>query len=251
MTGIDATSSHGASRTKVPDPATDARNDRPDDGGVATAPATTARSLAESRTSAEALGAEPTTAETLGGGRAAALSADESGPSVGDAVPLAGAVGMAARREFVGAPLDPGRAYTAYRHLAADDLAGPDDMRLAQLQRSVGARNAIRLEALDTALGGDPAPYGRAKTPFSTFGKLRETSGSTIGDIRDLSGMRVDVAPTRPGFADVYSAHSRMGEAFGDGFAVKRDYIREPNDWGYTGRVHGVLTEADGLTHEI
>ena len=218
---------------------------------------TTAERLAATPTTADRLGAHRSTAERLGGHPHAVphegvhpdrRSGSDPRPS---ATPLAGPAGMAARREFAGAPANPARAYEAYRHMTADHFAGPDDMRLGQLNRSVGTRNAAALERLAGNAPPDADVYGRAKTPFSTFGKLRETPGSAVGDIKDLSGMRVDVTPTRPGFADVHAAQSRAGDALGEGLVVKRDYIREPNAWGYTGRVHSTLAEADGLTHEV
>ena len=106
-------------------------------------------------------------------------------------------------------------------------------------------------------MSADVAVSGRAKTPFSTFGKLREdspvgsTSPSTIGDIKDLSGVRVDVIPTNPDFADLYRANDDVSNVLGPDLALKQDYIAQPNSWGYTGRIHSLLSEPGGLTHEV
>ena len=168
--------------------------------------------------------------------------------------PLAGPAAMASRREFNGIPLRTSDAYKAYQNLTADDLAGPDDIRLRQLNKAVSRENATVVRQLTDAADGagvDAKVYGRAKTPFSTFGKLREKPGVTIGNIKDLSGARIDIDPTKADFAEYYKAQDAAQDALGDGLKLKQDYIKKPNPWGYTGRIHSTVKGTAGLTHEI
>lgn len=204
------------------------------------------------------LASEPSTTDRLRDAEdwTSALSSDTTTDtrdvSVVDLNPLAGPASMAARREFNGVPLRSENSLGAYRGMTADDFAGPTDMRLEQLSRSVRQQNtALRDTLLQGVEGTDIEVSARAKTPFSTFGKLREENVSVLGDIRDLSGARLDVTPTRPDFVDVYEAQSRANHILGDDLTPKRDYIQNPTDRGYTGRVHSTLTEANGLVHEV
>lgn len=151
-----------------------------------------------------------------------------------ESAPLSPALGHAARRELTGGPI---------AELNADDLSGPDDLRLRKIKRAAARENEVlvsRLTQEAKANGFDADVYGRAKTTFSTFNKLRETPGSKLGDIKDLSGARVDVA-------DVYEAK----DALGGEMKLKADYISKPNKWGYTGRVHGTIESPTGLVHEL
>lgn len=165
--------------------------------------------------------------------------------------PLAGPAGMAARREFNGIPLRQENAYQAYRSMSADSFAGPDDIRLGQLKQAARRANVTLVRQLSDAIKADAQTYGRAKTPFTIFGKLREAPGSTIGQIKGLSGARIDVNPKRPGFEEYYKAQAAAQDALGEGLTLKQDYIKQPNRWGYTGRIHSTMTETSGLTHEI
>lgn len=200
--------------------------------------------LAQSSTSYEKLASTPTTTESL---------SDDSF----NASPLTGPAAMAVRREFNNAPLNPANAFSAYSGLSANDLAGPDDMRLQQLSRSVDSVNSTLQTELAEALPAQAEVSGRTKTPFSTFGKLREdspvdsNSHTLLGDIKDLSGLRVDIAPANPDFADLYQAQERVKDVLGPDLVLKQDYIQQPNSWGYTGRIHSLLTEPGGLTHEV
>lgn len=202
--------------------------------------------LSNQPTSTEQIANEPTTTESL--------AAQNDTLNLG---PLAGPAAMAARREFTNAPLNPLNAFDAYKTLSADDFAGPDDMRLNQLSRSVQNNNLELQMRLSNAVSDDAIVGGRAKTPFSTFGKLRESfdasvsNAPTIGDIKDLSGLRVDVTPSSPDFFDVYQAQTQVTDALGPDLQLKQDYISQPNSWGYTGRVHSNLPDANGLTHEV
>lgn len=59
------------------------------------------------------------------------------------------------------------------------------------------------------------------------------------------------MSPIAPEFADVYRTQSQVNDILGPQLQLKQDYIAQPNSWGYTGRVHSTLAEADGLTHEV
>lgn len=169
--------------------------------------------------------------------------------------PLAGPGGMVARREFQNAPLRGKDAITAYGKLTANDLAGADDIRLRQINQAATRENVAltrRLSASAAANGVDDAMiYGRAKDPFSLFGKLLEAPGTTIDSVKDLSGARIDIKPNQPGFSQYYRAQDAARETFGDAMKLKQDYIQNPNRWGYTGRIHHHIEGANGLTHEL
>jgi hypothetical protein len=186
-------------------------------------------------------------------GSSAAKDGAKDKPSVTDANPLAAPAGMAARREFNGAPLRTSDAYDAYKNMTADSFAGPDDIRLRQLNRAATAENVGLVRRLDQAVQGagvEADVYGRAKTPFSTFGKLREADGVRIDDIKDLSGARVDITPRAPGFQEYYRAQDAAQGAIPE-LQLKKDYIQKPNPWGYTGRIHHTAEAASGMTHEV
>jgi ppGpp synthetase/RelA/SpoT-type nucleotidyltranferase len=207
----------------------------------------------------------PTTAEVLSrslttGDRLADQQPANASPTVTSAQnwteaydlnPLAGVAGMAARREFNGIPLRADNAYSAYKGMTGDSFSGPDDIRLEQLKKAVDKKNVFVINKLRDAPNIDSDISGRAKTPFSTFGKLRETPGAEIGQIKDLSGLRANLNPTRPGFQEYYQTQEAIKETLGDGLQLKKDYIKQPNPWGYTGRIHSTMTEVSGLTHEI
>jgi hypothetical protein len=211
--------------------------------------------LRNAPTTAELLCLSPTTGEQLAGDPPAttnpSFSPDQNGSKAYDLNPLAGTAGMAARREFNGIPLRTDNAYQAYKGMTADSFAGPDDIRLQQLNNAVRKEVGSTLGKLSDASNIDGDISGRAKTPFSTFGKLREAPGTEVGHIKDLSGLRVNLDPTQPGFEQYYQTQEAVKDTLGDGLQLKKDYIKQPNPWGYTGRIHSTLTEAGGLTHEI
>lgn len=171
-----------------------------------------------------------------------------------NAAALAGPAAMAARRELNGA-LRTQDAFKKYGNLTADSFAGPDDIRLRQLNRAATQQNVGLTRQLNQAAKAngldDAMIYGRAKTPFSMFGKLREAPGTTVSSMKDMSGARIDVKPTKPGFGQFYEAQDVAKKAVGDGLKLKQDYIKNPNRWGYTGRIHNTVDGAKGLTHEL
>jgi hypothetical protein len=172
-----------------------------------------------------------------------------------DEAALQGPAAMAARREFNHAPLAPKNAITAYKDLQAGDFAGPDDMRLAQINRVAAAQNADAVarvggEVRAAGLDNNASVYGRAKSPFSLYGKLQETPNMTVGDVKDLSGVRVDIDPTKPNFTEYSQARGAVEKGVGD-LKLKADYIEKPNAWGYTGRQHYYAQGANGVNHEV
>jgi len=195
----------------------------------------------------EKLASEPTTTEVL----------EDQCTQLTNLSPLAGPVGMAARREFTSIPLTQAGAFDAYKHLTADDFAGPSDIRLRQLSNSAEVLNNDIKFALADGMPVTDNVSGRAKTPESTFGKLREPfdpingGAPTIAQVTDLSGFRVSVSPTRPDFEDVYRAQAQLNDILGPELKLKQDYISQPNSWGYTGRVHSILTDKNGMKHEV
>lgn len=165
---------------------------------------TTAEQLSRSITTEERLANLPSSfaeqSETAGNDSAQAY----------DLNPLVGPTGMAARREFNGIPFRSKDAYQAYKGMTADSLAGPDDIRLRQLKNSLQIVNDSHTSQLREVPGIDGQVGGRAKTPFSTFGKLRETPDTTIGQIKDLSGLRVNLNPSQPDFQEYYKTQDAL-----------------------------------------
>jgi ppGpp synthetase/RelA/SpoT-type nucleotidyltranferase len=206
---------------------------------------TTAEQLSRSSTTEERLANQPSSFAKQ------SEEAESSSTDAHDLNPLAGPAGMAARREFNGIPLRSEDAYQAYKGMIADSFSGPDDIRLQQLKKSLKGTNDDLARQLRGTPGIDGEVSGRAKTPFSTFGKLRETPGTTIGEIKDLSGLRVNLNPNQPDFQEYYKTQDAVQETLGDSLQLKKDYIKQPNPWGYTGRIHSILTEPGGLAHEI
>jgi ppGpp synthetase/RelA/SpoT-type nucleotidyltranferase len=213
--------------------------------------------FSNSPTTAEKLSQSTTTAERLANSPSPMSIAEQSETKENTSTqgynlsPLAGPTGMAARREFYGIPFRSEDAYQAYKGMTADSFAGPDDIRLRQLSKSLEGVNDNLSRQLNGTPGIDGEVSGRAKTPFSTFGKLRETPDTTIGQIKDLSGLRVNLSPNQPDFQEYYKTQDAIQETLGDNLQLKKDYIKQPNPWGYTGRIHSILTEPGGLAHEI
>lgn len=158
-----------------------------------------------------------------------------------NAAALAPAAAMGVRGEL-NAPLNPDNAFRHYQDFQAKDFSGPDDIRLRQMHNVASKENIDTVRRINGALKDagiqDAQVYGRAKTPSSMFGKLMETEGSRIGDIKDMSGARVDLKMNKPGFEQVYDARKAVQESMGDAYHAGKDYIAKPNKWGYTGRIH-------------
>lgn len=179
-----------------------------------------------------------------------------------DATPLTPASGMAIRREFSHIPLQPKNALQAYRHLTGHDFAGPDDLRLQQINRVVARENIGMQRTIASELkaaGIDAMVGGRAKTPSSFYGKLFEPPKPgepmpTVGDIKDASGLRIDINATKPNGEQFYQARDVVKKAFGDAFHAKHDYIRDPNPaskGGYAGRIHDGISGENVPNHEL
>jgi hypothetical protein len=141
-----------------------------------------------------------------------------------------------------------------YAKLTADQLSGPDDLRLDKVHRQATTKNVEMTrklaKTLDEAGVEGAHVYGRAKDKVSLFNKLRETPGMKLGDVKDVSGVRADITPTKPAFGDVKQAQKAVTETFGDAAKLKGDYITNPNKWGYTGRIHDIVDNG-GMPHEV
>jgi hypothetical protein len=99
--------------------------------------------------------------------------------------------------------------------------------------------------ALENAGVKDVEIQFRAKSLDSILGKLKETPGMTIKDIKDLSGIRVNITRVREAnFAQYDRIKSVIQGEFGIPESAVKDYNKKPNPWGYTGRVH--MFEAGG-----
>jgi hypothetical protein len=79
---------------------------------------------------------------------------------------------------------------------------------------------------------------GRAKTPKSIYGKLLEKPGEQIKNLKDISGARVNINVNQPGYAQHYQVQEALQSELGEGYSLGKNYIKKPNPWGYTGRMH-------------
>lgn len=171
------------------------------------------------------------------------------------ATPLTPAAGMAARGEFRGAPLRHGDALRAYADFGAGDFVGSDDMRLKQITRVAARENRALQNSMANILNmedvSDFKVGGRAKSPASLYGKLLEKPGETIGNIKDISGTRVDIHANQPGFAQHYRVQEALQTGLGEEYSLGKNYIDHPNPWGYTGRLHDFYKGRNVPTHEV
>lgn len=164
--------------------------------------------------------------------------------------------GHVVRGEMHGAPLKASAAIDAYKGMTAADFAGTDDLRLKQISRVAGHENGAMVQEMKTALARngitDVDVYGRAKTPQSMFGKLVETDGMTVGQIKDLSGLRIDTH--QAGVDEIQRVRGAVTETFGDALTHKKDYVAHPNPpekGGYAGRVHDLVDGTAVPEHEL
>ncbi len=130
-----------------------------------------------------------------------------------------------------------------YMDLTATDFTGVEDPRLLEIAEAARAENSEVQARLRAALARagvtDVQVQARAKSPRSILGKLQETPGMTVRQIRDLSGVRVNIVNVREGgFAQYDRIRAVIQEEFGIADTAVKDYNAHPNAWGYTGRVH-------------
>lgn len=143
------------------------------------------------------------------------------------------------------------RVMERYKELRATDFSGVDDPRLheiAEVARLENGEVATRIRgALEKAGVQDVEIQFRAKSLHSILGKLQETPGMQIKDIKDLSGVRINIARMREAnFAQYEKIKIVIQQEFGIPDAAVKDYNQKPNPWGYTGRIHLFeLGEAD------
>ncbi len=164
--------------------------------------------------------------------------------------------GHVVRGEMHGAPVKPAAAIAAYKDLTAADFAGTDDLRLKQIGRVAGQENGAMVQEMKAALARrgitDVDVYGRAKSPQSMFGKLVETDGMSVGQIKDLSGLRIDTH--QAGVDEIQRVRGAVTETFGDALTPKKDYVVHPNPpekGGYAGRVHDLVDGTAVPEHEL
>jgi hypothetical protein len=138
----------------------------------------------------------------------------------------------------------------------ARDFTGVDDPRLREIRNAAAASNydvATKIQEILAGLHVDGVDIQfRAKSLKSILGKLQETEGMRISDIKDLSGVRINIGSiSSPGFKQ----HSEIVDAIVDKLGIPsnliKDYNANPNSWGYTGRVHLYYKDAQGIYTEI
>lgn len=142
-----------------------------------------------------------------------------------------------------GRPLTTREVMERYGNLRAQDFTGPNDPRLAEI-RDAATRENLQVarelrEALEQAGIRDVTVQFRAKSVNSILGKLQETPGMRLSDIRDLSGVRVNISNVnQPGWQQYNDIARAVRDRFGIPESAIKDYNAHPNPWGYTGRVH-------------
>jgi Domain of unknown function (DUF4157)/Region found in RelA / SpoT proteins len=130
-----------------------------------------------------------------------------------------------------------------YKNLTATDFTGVDDPRLKEIVDAAREQNAevqARLRtALDAAGVKNVEIQFREKSLHSLFGKLKETPGTRVQDIKDLSGLRVNITHvSEANFAQYEKIKAVIQREFGIHDNAVKDYNKKPNPWGYTGRIH-------------
>lgn len=143
-----------------------------------------------------------------------------------------------------------------YGQMTATDFTGIDDPRLREIGATASQENeevAQRLrEALERAGVEDIEVQFRGKSLKSILGKLQETPGMKLKDIKDLSGIRVNITQlNETNFAQYNQIKSAIQEEFGIPDAAIKDYNAKPNPWGYTGRIHLFDPGEAGIYSEI
>jgi ppGpp synthetase/RelA/SpoT-type nucleotidyltranferase len=149
---------------------------------------------------------------------------------------------------------DEGEALAGLGSLSAKDIVDERDPRLLAVQRLAKRTNDDVARQVESAIAGIPNVelQHREKKPKSILGKLQETEGMTIEEIKDLSGVRINLQEVnKPGFKQ----HAEVVEALVAKLGIPResikDYNAKPNSWGYTGRVHLFHKDARGVYTEI
>jgi len=142
----------------------------------------------------------------------------------------------------------------SYKNLTAKDFSSASDPRLEQIRRIADRDNREVAEALRVALAKrgieNVEIQQRTKSAASILGKLQETPGQTIGGVKDLSGIRINIKNVnQPGFKQ----HDEIMAAIKEVIQTNKikDYNQTPNEWGYTGRVHAFTESQRGVSSEI
>ncbi len=92
----------------------------------------------------------------------------------------------------------------------------------------------------------------RAKDPPSIYQKLVKDK-SSIGDLKDLSGVRVNLDVTKSNFEEYYRVRDILkgNTNYRQVPGRFKDTIKNPLPNGYTGRLHDNFKDDDGVTHEV
>jgi hypothetical protein len=147
-------------------------------------------------------------------------------------------------------------ALREFAHLTANDFVGIKDPKLRQIQTLAMRENddlAVRVDQVLKRAGVEHYEIQhRAKSVASILGKLQETPASTLGEIKDLSGIRVNLKKIeRADWAQYDSIRDLLKAELGIADHAIKDYNATPNAWGYTGRVHLFNEGAAGVVSEI
>lgn len=161
-------------------------------------------------------------------------------------MPISRVQAQAARREVM----------ERHGEMTAADFTGIDDPRLREIGATASQENeevAQRMqEALERAGVKDIEVQFRGKSLKSILGKLQETPGMKLKDIKDLSGIRINIAQLRePSFEQYNKIKAVIQEEFGIPDTAIKDYNAKPNPWGYTGRIHLFDPGEAGIYSEI
>jgi ppGpp synthetase/RelA/SpoT-type nucleotidyltranferase len=142
----------------------------------------------------------------------------------------------------------------AYKNLTAKDFASASDPRLLAIRQLADKDNRQVAQALRAALEARGIKgveiQQRTKSAASILGKLQEKPNVKISDIKDLSGIRINIAKIdQPGFKQ----HQAIVEVIKEVVQANKikDYNVNPNEWGYTGRVHVFTESPHGISSEI
>jgi uncharacterized Zn-binding protein involved in type VI secretion len=147
-------------------------------------------------------------------------------------------------------------AFEDMQGMTKDDFDGVNDPKLKTITDAATITNAevaarVRKALADAGIEGVTV-QNRAKSIKSLLGKLQETDGQTVGGIKDLSGVRINIQDVNQ---DGFAQHSQIADAIKNEFDIPasdvKDYNAKPNSWGYTGRVHLFTEDATGVHSEI
>lgn len=141
-----------------------------------------------------------------------------------------------------------------YKDHTAKDFTSAQDPKLLAIREIADHDNRQVAEALRAAFEArgikNVEIQQRTKSAASILGKLTEKENVKLSDIKDLSGIRINIKDVnQPGFKqhdEIVAVIKEVVQA-----SKVKDYNKVPNEWGYTGRVHVFTESARGVSSEI